>query len=450
MATVGLELVDAALLAVRDRERLIASPGIALVAPEGVVVGAAAAAAARLRPAFAVDRFWSELSVEPLARPGTTAVTHAHLAEAHLALLWAEVGGPDEVLALAVPGVMRPRQLGLALGIARQLAIPIASCVDAAVAACADLPARELVLHLDVQLHQSVLTLMDGAQRLRRRQVAVAPRVGLRVLHAAWAQLISDAMVRSTRFDPLHEAATDQRLHEQLPEWLAALAGAMEVEAAIDTRTASFATTLQRDQFILAAEAWYTQLVELVQGSRPAGEPATLALSARAAALPGLRERLAALPGLEVAVLPEVAAAAGAARHAAGAADEASAPALLIALPRSHAAAPEVRKPAPHGAGPGPTHVLLAGRAHALGAGPLVLGSDPGSGRGLVVSGSQPGISRRHCTLERRADEVVVRDHSRFGTFVNGTRVAGTAVLAPGDRLRLGTPGVVLELVAVD
>lgn len=450
MATVGLELVDAALLAVRDRERLIASPGVALIAPEGVVVGAAAAAAARLRPAFAVDRFWSELSVEPLARPGTRGVTHAHLAEAHLALLWAEVGGPGELLALAVPGAMRPRQLGLALGIARHLAIPIASCIDAAVAACADLPARELVLHLDVQLHQAVLTLMDGAQRLRRRQVAVAPRVGLRVLHASWAQLISEAMVRSTRFDPLHEAATEQRLHQRLPEWLAALAGATEVEAAIETPTASFATTLQRDQFILAAEAWYTQLVELVQGSRTAGEPATLALSARAAALPGLRERLAALPVLEVVVLPDIAAAAGAARHAAGAADESPVPALLTALPRSHAAAPLIHGPAHRGTGPGPTHVLLAGRAHALGAGPLVLGAEPGPGRGLVVSGSQPGLSRRHCTLERRDGEAVVRDHSRFGTFVNGTRVAGSAVLATGDRLRLGTPGVVLELVAVD
>ena len=109
-----------------------------------------------------------------------------------------------------------------------------------------------------------------------------------------------------------------------------------------------------------------------------------------------------------------------------------------------------MRGPARRGAGPVPTHVLLSGRAHALGAGPLLLGADPGPGRGLVISGAPAGISRRHCTLERRADEVVVRDHSRFGTFVNGTRVTGTAILAAGDRLRLGTPGVVLELVAVD
>jgi pSer/pThr/pTyr-binding forkhead associated (FHA) protein len=42
-----------------------------------------------------------------------------------------------------------------------------------------------------------------------------------------------------------------------------------------------------------------------------------------------------------------------------------------------------------------------------------------------------------------------VRDHSRYGTFLNGERVAGEAELGAGDRLRVGTPGVVLELVAV-
>ena len=447
MATIGLEVVDAALLAVRDGERVAASPGIALIAPEGLLVGAAAAAAARLRPALVADRFWSDLSADGLARPGAGPQTHADLAEAHLALLWNEVGAEGDTVALAVPGAMRPAQLGLALGIARYLAVPVAGCVDAAVAACADLAARQAVLHLDVQLHQSVLTEMDGAQRLRRRQVHVTPRVGLRVLHGSWAALVSDAMVRSTRFDPLHDAGTEQQLHELLPGWLAALAEAAEVEATIGTSTAAFAATVQRGQFVLAAEAWYTQLVELVRNSWPAGAPATLALSARAAALPGLRERLAAVPGLEIVALPEVAAAAGAARHAASLAGDHSE--VALALPRSHFVAPPGRA-APPGVGPAPTHVLLAGRAHALDAGPLALGSDPGPGRGLVISGSPAGISRRHCTLERREGEVVVRDHSRFGTFVNGSRVAGAVVLSAGDRLRLGTPGVVLELVAVE
>jgi pSer/pThr/pTyr-binding forkhead associated (FHA) protein len=54
-----------------------------------------------------------------------------------------------------------------------------------------------------------------------------------------------------------------------------------------------------------------------------------------------------------------------------------------------------------------------------------------------------------HCTLVAERGRALVRDHSRYGTFLNGERVEGEAELGAGDRLRVGTPGVVLELVTV-
>jgi pSer/pThr/pTyr-binding forkhead associated (FHA) protein len=45
---------------------------------------------------------------------------------------------------------------------------------------------------------------------------------------------------------------------------------------------------------------------------------------------------------------------------------------------------------------------------------------------------------------------VIVEDHSTYGTFLNGSRLEGRASLAAGDRLRLGTPGIVLQLIAVE
>ena len=65
-------------------------------------------------------------------------------------------------------------------------------------------------------------------------------------------------------------------------------------------------------------------------------------------------------------------------------------------------------------------------------------------------AGAGEGVSRLHCTLERVDGRTRVRDHSRYGTFVNGERVQGEAELGAGDRLRVGSPGVVFELVAVD
>jgi pSer/pThr/pTyr-binding forkhead associated (FHA) protein len=44
---------------------------------------------------------------------------------------------------------------------------------------------------------------------------------------------------------------------------------------------------------------------------------------------------------------------------------------------------------------------------------------------------------------------VVLDDHSRHGTFVNGERDAGRARLRAGDRLRIGDPGVELSLISV-
>ena len=74
----------------------------------------------------------------------------------------------------------------------------------------------------------------------------------------------------------------------------------------------------------------------------------------------------------------------------------------------------------------------------------------PAGGRGVNLTGSTAGISRRHCSLSRQGDEVIVEDHSTYGSFLNGSRIEGRATLSAGDRLRLGTPGVELHLIAVE
>ena len=57
-------------------------------------------------------------------------------------------------------------------------------------------------------------------------------------------------------------------------------------------------------------------------------------------------------------------------------------------------------------------------------------------------------MSRAHCRFFESAGESIVEDLSTWGTFVNGERVAGRAVLAAGDRVRVGSPGIELALIA--
>ena len=95
-----------------------------------------------------------------------------------------------------------------------------------------------------------------------------------------------------------------------------------------------------------------------------------------------------------------------------------------------------------------PTHVLFQGRAWRITERPLSVGwSVEDRPRRLALPTASPGVSRAHCTLLRRNGSVMIEDHSTYGSFVNDERVVGSTALTVGDRLRLGTPGVTLELI---
>ncbi|MBS0376677.1 MAG: FHA domain-containing protein [Proteobacteria bacterium] len=86
----------------------------------------------------------------------------------------------------------------------------------------------------------------------------------------------------------------------------------------------------------------------------------------------------------------------------------------------------------------------------ALGPEPLLVGRAPAGARAVAVEGPAAGVSRTHCRLAAEGGDVVLEDLSRHGTFVNGGRVERRVHLAAGDRVRVGTPGVELELVRLE
>jgi len=58
-------------------------------------------------------------------------------------------------------------------------------------------------------------------------------------------------------------------------------------------------------------------------------------------------------------------------------------------------------------------------------------------------------ISREHCQVVRRDGYAWLEDRSTYGTFVNESPVRGAVALRVGDRVRLGNPGITLELIQV-
>jgi pSer/pThr/pTyr-binding forkhead associated (FHA) protein len=94
--------------------------------------------------------------------------------------------------------------------------------------------------------------------------------------------------------------------------------------------------------------------------------------------------------------------------------------------------------------------VLWDGRAYAIHGDSLVVGREQSNDpRFINLPDGLAGVSRRHCTFVHDGEELVLLDHSTFGTFVNGERVRERVRIYAGDRVRLGEPGIELALIAV-
>ena len=93
--------------------------------------------------------------------------------------------------------------------------------------------------------------------------------------------------------------------------------------------------------------------------------------------------------------------------------------------------------------------MLSAHRAYRLGARPFEIGTEVGPGDfGVAVAPGAAGVSRRHCTIRVEGSRVVLSDHSRFGTRLNGHPIQGSAVLQAGDLIAVGSPPQEFRVVA--
>jgi hypothetical protein len=179
--------------------------------------------------------------------------------------------------------------------------------------------------------------------------------------------------------------------------------------------------------------------------------PHALQVHARLADIPGVLDALLHLPDTVVHVLGPGAAAAGLVGRASPVQPADSVPVVATELAWDQAPAPPPSAASRSFASAGalPTHLLVGHRAYRLGPGPFHVGAEAMPGEtGVVLDPTLRGLSRQHCTLRRENGSLFVLDHSRFGTWLNGHRIEGTALLQPGDVLSLGSPALEMRLLA--
>jgi hypothetical protein len=437
-------------ISVLDSSRILyREPGFALLEDDELITGKAAYSQSRVKPRIIHHEYWSNLKTTPLADRRFHHLSAADLVSRQLEQIWQQHGAGNELI-VAVPAYMDNDNLGLLLGIAAELKVPIVALVDAAVAATRRQYKGGLPVHVDLGLHAATLTRIAQAGQAQVDRAEVIQGAGVLGLYDAWISVIAEAFVQQSRFDPLHTAETEQALHDCLPEWLAAASVGDKVALQVEYRGIRHQAEIESLELLAAAAPIYHSIVSSLRALYRADETPALQLTNRAARMPGLADILTARVGGEVFLLEAGATSRGLLARCRDMKSGGSGVSLVRALPWDQAAV-ELKGEESLAHSGQPTHLLFENTAYTIDDQPLTLGSQPADAeRWIDLQQDMPGVSRRHCSLQQENGQCVVRDFSRYGTFLNGHRIDGSAVLQIGDRIRLGTPGFELRLIATE
>lgn len=431
-----LSLNDHALTVGNDNGILARSQGSVVESGGDVLFGAEATARSRLYPVTFSNRFWHELGMEPLSRSIAHFRHHADMAHAHLLHLAQQAGlGPSDTVetVVLVPGTFSREQLRTLLGIMQHSPFRPVALVDAGVIAGAAVLEAPRGAHVDMHLHQMVVTgLQQDPEGIQQQRAVAVPGLGWHQLETSLAALVTDAFIRQARFNPQHDARWEQHLHDRLPEWLQQTPGEDDnLVMVLEEDGVRHQARLTRSALERRLQSLYRRLFE--SSALEAG-PA-LVLAERCATLPGLRRSLReGLPGGEASgtvpdeqLLETGLSLSGQLRQGDGG------PLRFIRsvdLPRRRA-----RASSPEGATPGATHALSGHEAWSLAAYPFLCSADGGA----VVPARQAPDG------ERLLGEIRVQDghfsiHAGSGSLLlNGEPCAAVQPLRSGDRLHMST-----------
>jgi len=465
MSLLGLELSDAGILVAGSTtngllevdDNRVESPGFALPEKNRLTVGAAAERKAHLYPRQILNHFWDQLNTQPLEQTNPFANNHAEIAFEHFAHIWKAVRHHGKEMVIAVPGFYTPVHLGLILGIARELSISIKGFVPLPLVAAPDRLPQGLVLHIDMHLHRFEITCLQRKGQLSLQESVSAEGDGLFNLYRRWVDAIGEEFVRSTRFDPLHQAATEQELYDRLPGVLNQLKQSPGVHFEMTGGSKVYHVNLTRDAFYKKGAPVFEKIRRRIgrfyerYGKDEPGP--ILLLTDRVGRLPGVKDMLAAIENCMIIRLQPGAGATGLLRLSDQLYEQqtGSSAAFLTALPLpaedsiSHEAfsqqQPEVRQR--------PTHILYRNLAYPITEKPLIIGLEPVADKsGIQIRGQIAGVSRKHCSVRLRGNDIVLNDHSTYGTFVNEKPVNDKIILSLGQVIRVGTPGEELKIIA--
>jgi hypothetical protein len=427
----------------RDGELLACEPLAVETAGQEPRAGAAALAAARGRPDEVSLNHWRELGRDEAAARHVAREVLVHLRAA---------GVSERVEAVvAVPADVEPAALAALRGALHAAGVDAREFVDDSALTAAAVHERSHFVLLEAGWKSATAARVSGGADCAVEESFISERANLLEVYDLWLAAVSAATVKNTRFDPLLTLDTEQRMFAALPQIAARAATEGRAEAALEEGGSRFAVEVDAQLFADGAQSFYRELARLARSARIAGQSAALVLPAESRRWPGFLPRLMENEQDGVIIVPAGIAAVAASLQSP---EPAPAPRLRRRVARlaDHALAAQVEYLAAVTTSPGRalpvTHILYGGDSMRFPEGGISIGTEALATAHIALPRAAAGVSRRHCSLRREGERTVLIDHSRHGTWVNGARVRERAAVRPGDRVRVGTPGVEFTLIS--
>lgn len=423
-----IELNDSEIRVARNAEIIQSSPGYAVIQEDKVSLGEAAARLAHLHPRATNNRYWHNLSQDPLPYASANIRHHADLAYAHLLALHEQAGQPKAVL-FAVPGSYSSAQLALLLGLVEASPFQALGLVDSAVAAGAQELGEGTYAYLDIHLHQTILSHLQVSDGVSRTTVQSIDGTGLATIYDACALMIADLFIKQSRFDPQHHAETEQALYDQLPQCLENLSAKRSVLLEIPYQGTQHQARLSRPALLATLDGHYRKIIAAMPSN------VHCLVSDRLGRLPGFMEQGADMTVLEPTSIFQTCTAQIEYIRSKG-------PALSFITRLPRAARPTSRgmttskaaRPTPVQAETQATHILQGHQAYALTNKPLFL-----SAQGAASHEKQPDC---RCSVLIADGQVILKMEGRpLSVWLNGAVLNHQAKIKVGDSVGFASAG---------
>jgi len=430
LATAIFEINDTGIQVSIDGDLVETSPAYAVLHKKELFIGREGFANARLFPGWVNTRFWEQINTEQIAGANHQIRHTADLAFSHLEKLWASVSAKADEVVFAVPGSFDTTQLGLLLGMARECGMPVTGLIDSALAAVANISTSKRALYLDIHLHYVLLTTIECNASTSTIETLKLTEQGLFTLWDRWANIIADLFVRNTRFDPMHQAETEQQLFNLLPNWMGEFEDAREKEISLDVVQSSHTVSVSAEKLLTACSSFYPQIVQQLRNQIPEDQQVELFVSHRLGSLPGLHHSLNLLKNVNIIRLDASACSHGTLSNIEFIRSDSGAVSHITSLKSTRTITNETPSDTPVTA----THLLYENIAVPIGR-VFKLAAD-------LSQGPRQDVDNPICTLYTHGGDLLLDCHSPDDLRLNDQVLTGQPRLKPGDRIQLGNKTV--------